>query len=590
MTIKSQIVLLLALLLCGCTTLAASGEPGPRAGSCSGQASCQPLPRLRAPAGVSRAVPSPSTSRQARQSLDCATSSYAAMAADESPPSHIVDGWAECSNRFLSHALTRRSSWQAGRHRILGIDLDVEFRGLSSNLQRPLRIVRASKVAIGNNAGRRGKVEGFGVPLVVWSHRCAGRPECGLFPPEGIARAATGWIETDQHGNPILIIAGPATPSPRGVSGKPAIDSAASYAWLAKTSSLGRLGVWGMLGGKALGRRAGLYLLEDYDPGKRPIVMIHGLGSNPLIWARLSNAIWADPDLSRRYQVWHMVYQTNAPQLTARYRAQNYLDSVLDVLDPEGDDPARRGMVLIGHSMGGVVARLLCADATPALWDSAFTVAPEALKGTESDLKLIRDTFRFQHFPGVTRAIFLASPHHGSPAADGWIGKLVAHLVRGRPAELDALRRIAADQPEAIRSELRDSIFKFRINSIATLRVAHPVRVASQSLMPVPSIAFNTIAGRRHGSDPPGDGVVPLQSALLDGAETTTILDANHYVYDNPAAIAQVLAILRQDAAPQTKLDGEGSFRGIPSALAERTHECGNGLGRPLVDLRIRRC
>ena len=39
--------------------------------------------------------------------------------------------------------------------------------------------------------------------------------------------------------------------------------------------------------GDQIGRRAGVYLLEDYDPNKRPLVMIHGLGSTPLIWAQL---------------------------------------------------------------------------------------------------------------------------------------------------------------------------------------------------------------------------------------------------------------------------------------------------------------
>ena len=76
-----------------------------------------------------------------------------------------------------------------------------------------------------------------------------------------------------------------------------AIDTSAAYVAGARTSKLGRLGIWGLLGGDEVGRRAGLYLLEDYDPSKRPLVMIHGLGSSPLIWQRLSNAVWAAPHL-----------------------------------------------------------------------------------------------------------------------------------------------------------------------------------------------------------------------------------------------------------------------------------------------------
>ena len=100
--------------------------------------------------------------------------------------------------------------------------------------------------------------------------------------------------------------------------------------------------------------------------------MIHGLGSSPLIWQRLSNAVWAASHLRSRYQVWHVVYQTNAPLLVTRRRVQIYLDDAWRVLDPEGDDPARSGMVLVGHSLGGVVARMLCVDSGDVLWDAAF--------------------------------------------------------------------------------------------------------------------------------------------------------------------------------------------------------------------------
>ena len=65
--------------------------------------------------------------------------------------------------------------------------------------------------------------------------------------------------------------------------------------------------------------------------------MIHGLGASPLVWARLSNAVWGDADLRARFQVWHVVYPTEAPLLVARRRVKGYLDAGWQVLDPERD-------------------------------------------------------------------------------------------------------------------------------------------------------------------------------------------------------------------------------------------------------------
>ena len=81
--------------------------------------------------------------------------------------------------------------------------------------------------------------------------------------------------------------------------------------------------------------------------------MIHGLGSNPLIWARLSNAVWGAADLLARFQIWQVVYQTDVPLLAARLHVHDYLEDAWHMLDPGGDAPARSGAVLVGHSLGG---------------------------------------------------------------------------------------------------------------------------------------------------------------------------------------------------------------------------------------------
>jgi pimeloyl-ACP methyl ester carboxylesterase len=464
----------------------------------------------------------------------------------------------QCTDGFLEAALEgppRR--WAEGRTHVGGLEVTLEFRGLSPYLVRPLSLTRARDVPATAFDGQRFASSGFGVPLVVASPRCDDRPVCRLLPPDGVFRWATAWVENDPGGSglmPRLVIADPLVASPLVVGKrryKLAADTSAFYARGLEVSDLRRLSIMGLFGGDEAGKRAGLYLLEDYDPNKRPVVMIHGLGSSPLAWSRITNAVWGAPDLRAHFQVWNIVYQTDAPVLATRQRMQGYLDTAWNLLDPEGDDAARSGMVLIGHSMGGVVSRLLCVDSGDVLWSAAFTVPPGALRGDAADLDLLDSIFRFRPYPGVSRAIFLAAPHHGTPRADDWLGRIARHLIGRHIPELEALRRLTQENPEAVRAELRESYLKASVNSIASLRTMQPVRLAAESLLPASGIPYHTIAGALPGTQPETDGVVPLTSALIPGAASTLVVESNHQVYESADAVAEVLRILRADLAEQ---------------------------------------
>ncbi|MET0656267.1 MAG: alpha/beta hydrolase [Pseudoxanthomonas sp.] len=462
----------------------------------------------------------------------------------------------QCADRFLVLALQQSHEWSAGPMRIDGVEIEVEFRGLSTNLGGPLMLTRAQDVPMDMLDGQRYAGPGFGVPLALLAPRCADRATCRLFPPEGIFRWATAWIENDPSrgkDSARLVIADPVQTGPLSVGGRRyalALDTSAFLAHGAGTSKLKRLGIWGLLGGDEVGKRAGVYLLEDYDPAKRPLVMIHGLGSSPLAWAKLSNAVWGDPRLRQRFQIWHVVYQTNAPLLVTRRRVKGYLDEAWRLLDVEGDDDARNGMVLVGHSLGGVVSRMLCVDSGEVLWNAAFTVPLQALEGSGDDLQVVDGVFHFEHYPGVSRAIFLAAPHRGSPGADAWFGRLMRTLVGRRASEMQSLKRIARDNPLAVREELRAAYQQADLNSITTLQASQPVRRAGETLMPAAGISYHVISGVLPHRFPETDGAVPLASTLLSGAESTLQVASGHDLYNNDEAIDEVLRILREDGRP----------------------------------------
>jgi pimeloyl-ACP methyl ester carboxylesterase len=276
--------------------------------------------------------------------------------------------------------------------------------------------------------------------------------------------------------------------------------------------------------------------------------MIHGLGSNPLIWSRVSNAVWGETDLRERFQVWQVVYRTDVPLLVARLHVQRYLDDAWALLDPDGEARASSRTVLLGHSLGGVVARLLCADSGDALWNAAFLVPSAMLDADDEDRALIDRIFHFVPYAGIARAIFLAAPHRGSPSAASVLGRLTGDLVGRRTSEVHALRRIAGRNPHAIRPELLPVFLEGWINSITTLRSEQPVRRAAESLMPPPGFPYHTIAGVQPGRHRPSDGVVPLESAMLPGAASSLVVESGHRVHERPAAVAEIVRILREHA------------------------------------------
>ncbi len=508
----------------------------------------------------------------------CATTAYRALDTTQAAVGEKAAALAtQCTDEFLKLALQPSSRrWSEGLTQIGSIPFRVEFRGLSPYLNGPLAIARAQDVPVRFIGGARYFTPGLGVPVAVMTPRCDDRPLCNLLPPEGVFRWATIWFEADpaRDALPRLVIADPLTVGTLAFGDRRyplAIDTSAFYLKGVQTSKLSRMGVWGLLGGDEVRRRAGLYLLEDYDPNKRPIIMIHGLGASPLVWARLSNAVWGNPDLRARFQVWHVVYPTEAPLLVARRRVKGYLDTAWRALDPEGDDPARSGVVLIGHSLGGVISRLLCAESGDDLWSAAFTVPPAALRGEPAEIETIESIFHFQPYPGISRAIFLGAPHGGSPSADNWFGRLSRVLVGHRTPELQSLLQLVNDNPYAIREELREDYLQGRINIISSLQTAQPIHGEGQSLMPAANILYHNIAGALPGRQPETDGVVPLASALLPGAASTLVVESNHKLYENDEAVDRGTA----DSSRRYRAEGE-CWALIPTAL--ELHFCGGSV------------
>ena len=125
-----------------------------------------------------------------------------------------------------------------------------------------------------------------------------------------------------------------------------------------------------------------LVMMEPYQPGKIPVVFIHGLGSDPLTWADATNSLRAQGDIYRRCQFWYFRYPTGGDLMESAAALREKLLLARETCDPQHSDPALAQMVLVGHSMGGLVAQLQVTYSYDILWQHAARQPIEAVRTT----------------------------------------------------------------------------------------------------------------------------------------------------------------------------------------------------------------
>jgi len=289
----------------------------------------------------------------------------------------------------------------------------------------------------------------------------------------------------------------------------------------------------------------GLYMLEPFDPDRIPVVFVHGLVSSPLAWREMINDLGSDPLIRRRFQFWVFLYPTGQPFSVSANTLRQSLANARNHLDPGRQVVAFDQMVLIGHSMGGLLSRMLTVEPGDALWASVSKLPFEEIVVSDEDRTLLHEIFFSPPVPEVTRVVFIAVPHRGSRIADGAVGRFGAGLVRLPPALIEAALRVFDDNPEKVRFS-QDRRWPIA-TSIDSLSPSSPLLLTLAELPSAPGVTTHSIIGRRSGGSEPGgsDGVVAFESASLAGVESELIIaGADHSVPMHPAAVVEVRRIL----------------------------------------------
>jgi pimeloyl-ACP methyl ester carboxylesterase len=290
-----------------------------------------------------------------------------------------------------------------------------------------------------------------------------------------------------------------------------------------------------------------LYQLEPYDPNRIPVVFVHGLMSDPHIWFNCVNAIYADPQLRARYQPWYFLYPTGMAVPSTAARLRESLNDMRNRLDPDHNDPGMNRMVLVGHSMGGLLGRLQTTDSGDAFWNAYFQKQPEELLLSEDSRTRLVSRLKFERQPYVSRLIFIAVPHRGSELADKGLVMRLAKLIRLPIDTLLLATELMSGNVNALNPQIRDwGAYAFL--SLGTLSPRHPYLTAMNS-KPV-AVPHHSIIGKV-GDGPlkdSSDRVVPYSSSHLPtGSEK--IVSWWHGCVEHPEVVAEVTRRLHEHLA-----------------------------------------
>jgi pimeloyl-ACP methyl ester carboxylesterase len=312
--------------------------------------------------------------------------------------------------------------------------------------------------------------------------------------------------------------------------------------------------------------RAGIHMLEPYQPGKIPVVLVHGLLSSPLTWAPVYNDLQADPALRERFQFWAYFYPTGNPYLATAADLRRSIAKLRQDLDPQGKDAALSQMVFVGHSMGGLISKLAAVDSGDTFWKEVSNEPLADLKLKPETRAELQQVFFFERRPEIQRVIYIGTPHHGSKLSPSLVGRLAVKLVQLPGAMLGDVRDLAAENPGLAPHFLSETL----PTSVDLLAPGAPALEALAARPKPPGVHYHSIVGvattamtwperLAGGGDEQGDGVVPYRSAHIDDADSELVVDADHFhVHHHPLAIREVRRILLEHYREVSKETGSG--------------------------------
>lgn len=395
----------------------------------------------------------------------------------------------------------------------------------------------------GTYVAKRSVKDGFGAPVVAVGKKPREDAK-ERFTLKNTYYGVTALIRFDPGRKAVLMFEDPLTTENvrwRGRTVPLAADYTVPLAVMLAKENPKKLELSRLLNPEKFAETAGVTRLQPYEPHKTVVLVVHGLMDSPATWTPMLNALRSDASIRKNFQFWMYSYPSGYPYPHSAAILRQQLDAI------EKRYPLQKPMVLIGHSMGSLISRLMITDSGTKIWNTYYPRPPEKMGFSESTLKFTTESLIFNHRPEVGRVIFISGPHRGAELASTWLARQLNKLVHtpstlmnagreiGRAVSLNSAKGKVTRIPTSVDTLSPNNRFVKVINTIPT----------------TPGVPYHTISGDRgKGGNKDrtkpvmSDGIVPYWSSHLEGAQSELVVPSNHSAHQDEQAIHEVRRIL----------------------------------------------
>ena len=337
----------------------------------------------------------------------------------------------------------------------------------------------------------------------------------------------------------------------------------------------------GLLQPQELRNTTGLSSIQVYNPNKIPVILTHGLMSSAGTFDNLVNRLYADPEIRRNYQFWYFNYPTGVAWTVSARAYRESLQKLRDQVDPRHKNPNWDKMVVVGHSMGGLITHYSqCEEPWNLLRASDI---PQQTLAQYLDKRYVHEPLpdpaleplRKDYFFEPVKAgmvVYMATPHRGAPVAKYRLATFLSKLVSLPQNLLKEAYNIATLQQDMFLLNPQDAYLWF--TSVNQLK-PDSYSISGLQGLKVRNVPTHSIIGDQGKGDTPksSDGVVPYWSSHLAWG-TEKIVPSDHSVQDCMETANEMKRILGEYAEknPAVKVVTPSKLRALRRSTGPRNH------------------